>query len=104
MLTAIILPLLAAATWEEVVPFIAMVSVPLCSVIGVLYKRNNALQDKMLEQAERIIPLATNLSSAVTELSGLVDKIQSRSLTQQQVDRFNRNLERFVRVARQKEE
>lgn len=104
MLFGMVTPLLAAATWDEVVPFIAMVSVPLCSVIGILYKRNNSLQDKMLEQAERIIPLATNLASAVTELSGLVDKIQGRSLTQQQVDRFNRNLERFVRVARQKEE
>ena len=97
-----ILNLLAAATWEDVVPFIAMATVPLASAIAVLWKRNNSLQDKLLEQAEKILPLSTQITGAVSDVVSLVEKVQERTPTQAQIDRFNRNLERLARMARER--
>ena len=94
-----ILNLLAAATWEDVVPFIAMATVPLASAIAVLWKRNNSLQDKLLEQAEKILPLSTQLTGALEDVVKLVEGVQKRTPTKAQMDRFSRNLERLARMA-----
>ena len=96
------LHLLAAATWEDVVPFIAMATAPLGSAIAILWKKNTALQDKLLEQAEKILPLATQITGAVSDVVVLVEKVQERTPTQAQIDRFNKNMERLSRMARER--
>ena len=97
-----VLHLIAAATWEDVVPFIAMATVPLASAIAIMWKRNNTLQDKLLEQPEKLIPLAVQITGAASDLVTLAETVQDRTPTRAQIDRFNRNMERLARMAREK--
>lgn len=80
-------------------PFIAMATVPLGSAIALLWRRNNILQDRLLEQAEKILPLSTQIVGAVSDVVVLVEKVQQRTPTKAQMDRFSRNLERLARMA-----
>jgi hypothetical protein len=95
---------LAECSWEQVVPFIGMASVPLVGAIGILWKQLLSVQTQLVEQAQTVFPLASGLSQSLPETASLIVGIQDRSPSKDQIDRFNRNIERLERMASARKE